>query len=156
MFYDVESFIQWVKDVRAAGITVPIIPGIMPIQTHAVFAKWVERERLSVPQHFYDALNPVKDDEEKFKVTGTKLVADMCRRILDADIGVSGLHIYTLNAAVGARMLLEELELVQKALIVAPAPVLSTSPTTAARFPDFKLRSPTSVRASLAPALLEA
>lgn len=122
MFYDADLFINWVRRVRAAGITVPIVPGIMPIQSFATFTKWVARENILVPQHFYDALLPVKDDDARVREVGTKLVGDMCRAILAADVGITGLHIYTLNLAVGARMLLEEVGLIPKAEQVNPLP----------------------------------
>lgn len=122
MFYDVDLFVGWVRKVRAAGITVPIVPGIMPIQAYATFSKWVARENIIVPEHFYAALEPVKDDDSLVRSVGTKLVGDMCKAILAADVGITGLHIYTLNLAVGARMLLEEVGLVAKAEQVNPLP----------------------------------
>jgi methylenetetrahydrofolate reductase (NADPH) len=41
MFYDTDIFFDWVRRVRAAGITVPIVPGIMPIQNWEKFQTWV-------------------------------------------------------------------------------------------------------------------
>ena len=123
MFYDTNILFEWVKRVRAAGITVPILPGIMPIQNWEKFAKWVEREQIIVPPHFYDALNPVKGDDEQVRKVGTKLVADMCRTILaNEEVGIKGLHIYTLNLEKGARMLLEELNLEGHREQIAPLP----------------------------------
>ncbi|ODN80626.1 methylenetetrahydrofolate reductase [Cryptococcus amylolentus CBS 6039] len=123
MFYDTDIFFDWVKRVRAAGITVPIIPGIMPIQNWEKFDKWVQRENIIVPQHFYDALNPVKGDDEKVRQVGTKLVAEMCRKILDnKEAGIKGLHVYTLNLEKGARMLLQELGFEGRREQIAPLP----------------------------------
>lgn len=123
MFYDHTIFLQWVRDVRAAGITVPILPGIMPIQSWQKFMTWVKRESIVVPQHFYDALNPVQGDDEKVRAVGTKLVAGMCKAILaDEEAGIKGLHIYTLNLEKGARMLLEELDCQPRRESVAPLP----------------------------------
>ncbi|KAF8202173.1 methylenetetrahydrofolate reductase-domain-containing protein [Pholiota molesta] len=104
MFYDVDLFISWVKAIREAGITIPIVPGIAPIQT------------------FLDALEPVKNNDEKVREIGTKLVADMCRKILDADIGIRGFHFYTMNLEKGTKMLLEELNLVPRIETVKPLP----------------------------------
>jgi len=123
MFYDTDILFEWVKRVRAAGITVPIVPGIMPIQNWEKFAKWVEREQIIVPPHFYEALNPVKGDDEQVRKVGTKLVADMCRTLLaNKEAGIKGLHIYTLNLEKGARMLLEELNLEGRREQIAPLP----------------------------------
>ncbi|WVQ67305.1 methylenetetrahydrofolate reductase [Kwoniella botswanensis] len=123
MFYDTSIFFDWVKRVREAGITVPIVPGIMPIQNWEKFEKWVQRESIVVPQHFYDALRPVKGDDERVRQVGTKLVAGMCKEILaNKEAGIKGLHIYTLNLEKGARMLLQELGLEGRREQIAPLP----------------------------------
>lgn len=122
MFYDVGIFVDWVKRVRAAGINVPIVPGIMPIQSWQKFQTWVKRENIIVPPHWYELLNPVQDDDEQVRAVGTKLVGEMCRQILDAGVGITGLHVYTLNLEKGARMLLEEVGLEARREQVAPLP----------------------------------
>lgn len=123
MFYDTDIFFDWVKRVRAAGITVPIIPGIMPIQNWEKFQTWVKRERIVVPPHFIEALDPVRGDDERVRAVGTKLVGEMCRKILaNEEAGIKGLHIYTLNLEKGARMLLQELNLEGRREQIAPLP----------------------------------
>ncbi|KAF8074968.1 methylenetetrahydrofolate reductase-domain-containing protein [Lyophyllum atratum] len=122
MFYDVEVFIAWVKEVRAAGIMVPIVPGIAPIQTWNGFMRATSLAKTVIPQSFTDALEPHKNDDEKVRAIGTKLVADMCRRILKADLSIRGLHFYTMNLEKGTKMLLEELNLVPRVETIKPLP----------------------------------
>ncbi|KAI0364728.1 methylenetetrahydrofolate reduct [Pilatotrama ljubarskyi] len=122
MFYDVDMFVEWVKAARAAGITVPIVPGIMPVQTWNGFQKATTLAKITVPQPFLDALEPYKNNDEKVREVGTKLVADLCRRILAADIGIKGLHFYTMNLEKGCRLLLEELNLVPRIEVIKPLP----------------------------------
>ncbi|RSH83120.1 uncharacterized protein EHS24_006777 [Apiotrichum porosum] len=123
MFYDVDIFFAWVKRVREYGITVPIVPGIMPIQNWGKFQTWVKRESIVVPPHFYEALNPVQGDDEQVRAVGTQLVADMCRQILEnKEAGIKGLHVYTLNLEKGARMLLETLDMDPRREQVMPLP----------------------------------
>ncbi|KAG6331406.1 hypothetical protein ID866_7684 [Astraeus odoratus] len=122
MFYDVDIFVDWVKAVRAAGITIPIVPGIAPIQTWNGFLKATSLAKTQIPQSFMDALEPHKNDDEKVRAIGTKLVADMCRKILDADLGIKGLHFYTMNLEKGTKMLLQELNLVPRVETVKPLP----------------------------------
>lgn len=122
MFYDVDVFITWVKAVRAAGITVPIVPGIAPIQTWNGFIKSTTLSGTTIPQSLLDQLEPHKSNDEKVRELGTKLVADMCRRILQEDIGIRGIHFYTMNLEKGTRMLLEELKLVPRVEVVKPLP----------------------------------
>jgi methylenetetrahydrofolate reductase (NADPH) len=122
MFYDVEVFISWVKAVREAGITVPIVPGIAPIQTWNGFMRATSLAKTVIPQSFLDVLEPHKNNDEKVRELGTKLVADMCRKILAADIGIHGLHFYTMNLEKGTKMLLEELNLVPRVETIKPLP----------------------------------
>ncbi|KAF7968517.1 hypothetical protein HWV62_27559 [Athelia sp. TMB] len=122
MFYDVEVFLDWVKSVRAAGITIPIVPGIAPIQTWNGFQRATSLAKTVIPKSFSDALEPYKNDDEKVRAIGIKLVADMCRRILDADIGIKGLHFYTMNLEKATRLLLEELNLVPRVETIKPLP----------------------------------
>lgn len=122
MFYDVEVFIDWVRAVRAAGITIPIVPGIAPIQTWNGFQRATSMAKITIPQSFYDVLEPVRNDDERVREIGTRLVADMCRRILKEDIGIRGLHFYTMNLEKGTKMLLQELNLVPRIETIKPLP----------------------------------
>ena len=101
----------------------------MPIQSWATFEKWVARENITVPPHFYDALLPVKDDDARVREVGTKLVGEMCKKLLAEPGAISGLHIYTLNLQVGARMLLEEVGLGPSVPDVSPMPWTPVSAT---------------------------
>ncbi|KAI0717993.1 methylenetetrahydrofolate reduct [Cerioporus squamosus] len=122
MFYDIDMFVEWVRAARAAGITIPIVPGIMPIQTWNGFQKATSLAKITVPRTFLDELEPHKNNDEKVRELGTKLVANMCRQILAADLGIKGLHFYTMNLEKGCRMLLEELNLVPRVEVVKPLP----------------------------------
>jgi len=107
MFYDVDIFLAWVKKCRERGIDVPIIPGIMPISTHASFKRRADWTKCHVPDDWYAALEPVKNDDAAVRDVGKGLVTEMCRKILDA--GILHLHFYTMNLAQATRMVLEEL-----------------------------------------------
>ncbi|TFK29728.1 methylenetetrahydrofolate reductase [Coprinopsis marcescibilis] len=122
MFFDVDVFISWVKAIRAAGITIPIVPGIMPIQTWNGFRKSTSLAGAEIPQFLLDALEPVKNDDEKVREIGTKLVAEMCKKILNSGLGIRGLHFYTMNLEKGTKMLLEELNLIPRIETIKPLP----------------------------------
>jgi methylenetetrahydrofolate reductase (NADPH) len=108
MFYDVDNFLRWVDKVRARGITVPILPGIMPIATYASFMRRANHMQCKVPKEWMEKLEPVKSDDVAVREVGKTLVADMCRKILAA--GLPHLHFYTMNLAQATRMVLEELD----------------------------------------------
>lgn len=112
MFYDVDNFLSWVDKVRQKGIEVPIVPGIMPIQTHAAFLRRANWSNCKIPEKWIKALEPVKNDDAAVREVGKDLVAEMCQRIIDA--GIMQLHFYTMNLAQATRMVLEELDLVPK------------------------------------------
>ena len=112
MFYDVENFISWCREIRAAGIHIPIIPGIMPILTYSAFVRRAKWSQVKVPQHFFDALDPVKDDDFVVREIGTQLVAEMCQKLIDSGF-VNHLHFYTMNLERSTIMLLETLNLIE-------------------------------------------
>ncbi|KAG8758831.1 hypothetical protein FRC11_002982 [Ceratobasidium sp. 423] len=122
MFYDADVFIRWVKAAREAGITIPIVPGINPIQTWNGFIRATTLSKTDIPQDLMEALEPHKNNDEKVRELGTKIVADLCRKILDADIGIKGLHFYTMNLEKGTKMLLEELNFVPRVETIKPLP----------------------------------
>lgn len=122
MFYDVDIFVNWVKEVRNAGINVPIIPGIMPIQTWNGFQKAIQMSQTQVPKSWMDELEPVKEDDAKVREVGTKLVSNLCRKILESNTGVRGLHLYTMNLERGPKMILQELNLIPRTQTVNPLP----------------------------------
>lgn len=91
MFYDADNFIHWVKWCRETGINVPLIPGIMPISTYAAFLRRSNWAKCRVPPEWMEALEPVKNDDAAVKQIGKKLVAEMCRKMLDN--GINHLHL---------------------------------------------------------------
>ncbi|KAJ5911989.1 Methylenetetrahydrofolate reductase 1 [Penicillium subrubescens] len=109
MFYDVDLFIEWVKKCRAKGITVPIIPGIMPIQQYASFIRRSNWTKARVPPEWMEALEPVKNDDAAVREIGKRLIADMCRKLMA--FGLNHLHFYTMNLAQATKLVLEELGL---------------------------------------------
>jgi len=109
LFYDNDEFASFVKSCRDMGITVPILPGIMPIQSYPGFQKMTTLCKTKVPQKMYDALEPVKDDEQKVKDVGVDLAVDMCKELLAK--GVPGLHFYTLNLESSVLRIIEGLKI---------------------------------------------
>ncbi|MBW0493679.1 hypothetical protein O181_033394 [Austropuccinia psidii MF-1] len=122
MFYDVDIFIAWVRQIRAAGITVPVVPGIMPIQSWTQFKRITNFSNTIIPQYFLDQLESIQADDQAVREVGTKLVADMCRKILKSDLGIRILHFYTMNLERGTKMILDELNLSPSRDITNPLP----------------------------------
>ena len=91
MFYDVDNFISWCSKLRKIGVDIPIIPGIMPISTYAAFIRRAKWSEIAIPQHFLDALDPIKDDDFLVRERGTELVSEMCNKLLQSGY-VNHLH----------------------------------------------------------------
>lgn len=108
LFYDVDDFLQWVKKVRAKGIDIPIIPGIMPIQTYSSFLRLVKLCGTKVPPAISAALDPIRNDDQKVKDYGVSLAVEMiCRITSEGDI--RGVHFCTLNLERSVQLVLENL-----------------------------------------------
>jgi len=94
-FFDNDTFFRFRDDCRAAGITLPIIPGIMPIGNFDQIVRFSAMCGAGIPDWLREQMEPIKDDLEAVKALGIDLAAKQCRELLQA--GVPGLHFYTLN-----------------------------------------------------------
>lgn len=113
LFYDVDRYMQFVRDCRSRGIGCPILPGVMPVMTYAGFKRMTSFCKTAVPQHIADALEAIKGSEEAVKAYGISLGTMMCQRLLDG--GAPGIHMYTLNLERSAVAILENVGLIAKA-----------------------------------------
>ncbi|KAG8568417.1 hypothetical protein GDO81_013991 [Engystomops pustulosus] len=113
LFFRAETFLQFLKDCRAIGITCPILPGIFPIQGYGSLRQLVKLSKLEVPQEIKDIIEPIKDNDAAIRNYGIDLAVSMCRELLDSGL-VHGLHFYTLNREVATIAVLRRLGLWQE------------------------------------------
>lgn len=111
MFYDVDCFLKFAKRCRDDGITVPILPGILPIQNYRGFERMTGFCKTAVPQAVRDAIEPIKDDDVAVKQFGVRLGIDMCRRILKSGLS-PGIHFYSLNLEHSVMAIIDKLDLI--------------------------------------------
>ena len=97
LFYNNDLYLQWVKECREAGITAHIIPGIMPILGYDKFHKSVKYCQTNVPQDLYDALEPLKADDDKVREFGVQYAIKQSQDLIDRGEGCRFLHYYTMN-----------------------------------------------------------
>ncbi|KAG8899819.1 hypothetical protein FRB99_006434 [Tulasnella sp. 403] len=110
LFYDAIRFKGWVKRVREAGITVPIIPGIMPIQSYGSFQRMTKLCKTEVPRDILDALEPIKNDDQRVKDYGVDLATRLVSQLTtDPELGIRGVHFCTLNLEKSVRKTLDRL-----------------------------------------------
>lgn len=110
LFYDVDRFLQFRRECREIGITVPILPGLMPILTYGGFKRMTAFCKTLVPSHIAATVEALKDNDEALKAYGVSLGTLMAQRLLDA--GVPGIHVYTLNLERSAVAILQSAGLV--------------------------------------------
>jgi methylenetetrahydrofolate reductase (NADPH) len=97
MFFDVEVYDHFVKACRAAGINVPIIPGIMCISNYGGFKRMIKFCKTRVTEEIMAKMEELKEDAEGIKKYGIELGISMCQRL--KELGAPGLHFYTLNTS---------------------------------------------------------
>ena len=97
MFFDVAVYKQFVKDCREAGITCPIIPGLMCINAYAGFKKMTSFCKTRVPVELERKLEQLKEDPAAVKEFGIEFGTQQCQELLQGDDTPPVLHFYTLN-----------------------------------------------------------
>ncbi|ODV57970.1 methylenetetrahydrofolate reductase (NAD(P)H) MET13 [Ascoidea rubescens DSM 1968] len=117
MFYDVDNFLNWCNVLKNDWkISVPIIPGIMPISTYSSFIRRATWSHINIPDSFLSVLKPFKDDDAKIKELGAELITEMCRTLIDSNL-VNHLHFYTMNLESSTISILEKLNLLNNFVI---------------------------------------
>lgn len=96
-FFDNTVFLRYVERARAAGITVPIVPGIMPVTNFAQTRKFAAMCGTIVPDSLARHFDGLEDDVDTRKLVAATIAAEQCTKL--ADEGVSEFHFYTLNRA---------------------------------------------------------
>jgi len=104
--------LKFVADCRKMGITIPILPGLMPILSYNGLLRMCGLCGTSVPKKILEDLAPIKDDDAAVQEYGIKQMAEMCRELIKG--GVHGLHFYTLNMERSVREILLLLGLISE------------------------------------------
>ena len=95
LFYDPLEFLDYLDACTKIGITVPNLPGVLPVQNYNSFKRIVNMCSLKVPQELSENLEKYKNDDEKVKEYGIVNCTNICKTLLDR--GVKGIHFYTMN-----------------------------------------------------------
>jgi methylenetetrahydrofolate reductase (NADPH) len=96
-FYDAEAYYRFVGECDALGITIPIVPGIMPIGNFSQLMRFSNACGAKIPHWLKEKLESYGDDTDSVRALGLDVVTELCSDLLDH--GAPGLHFYTLNQA---------------------------------------------------------
>jgi methylenetetrahydrofolate reductase (NADPH) len=107
LFFDNKFFFNFVERARTAGITVPIIPGLMPILSVKQIKRITSMCGSSIPHELQLELESAADDDEKASEIGIRQCIRQAKDLLSH--GVSGIHFYVLNKSTHIRKIIEAL-----------------------------------------------
>lgn len=94
-FYNPDAYFAFVESANRVGVTLPIIPGIMPITNFTQLARFSDACGAEIPRWVRRRLEGYGDDVESLRAFGHEVVLNLCRRLIDG--GAPGLHFYTMN-----------------------------------------------------------
>ena len=97
VFFDNDLYFRYLDRVRARGITIPIVPGIMPMHNFKQARSFVTRAGTSVPDWLAAKFDGLDDDAETRKLVAATVAAGQVQKL--AKHGVDTFHFYTMNRA---------------------------------------------------------
>jgi methylenetetrahydrofolate reductase (NADPH) len=118
-FFDVAQYRAMIDRLRALGCDTPVIPGVLPVTNPAQTRRFAALAGATIPPEVDERFRAVEHDPAAVYDVGVEVARDLARDLLD--LGVPGLHFYTLNRARATREVCADLGL------GAPPPAVSRS-----------------------------
>lgn len=94
-FFNPDAYFHFVDEVRALGVEVPIVAGIMPFHNYAKIAQFAARDGIEIPRWVALKMEGFMDDAASIRAFGLDVVTGLCERLIAG--GAPGIHFYTLN-----------------------------------------------------------
>lgn len=110
-FFDNDDYFSYVERVRALGVDVPVIPGIMPIVNYSSVEKMLSMNGGRMPETLRRELERRRDEADAVAELGMAFMALQCKDLLER--GAPGLHFYTLNKSTATRAVVSALHATQ-------------------------------------------
>ena len=107
LFFDNEKYFELGDRMRAEGVKVPIVPGIMPITNVSQIERFTKMCGATIPEELHERLHAAQDDPAIVMAAGIEHAIKQCRELLER--GAPGLHFYTLNKSHATRSILAAL-----------------------------------------------
>ena len=96
-FFNADSYFYFIDRLEKMGVTVPVVPGIMPIVNFSNLTRFSDMCGAEIPRWIRKQLEAYGDDSDSIRKFGEEVVTEMCAKLLSQ--GAPGLHFYTLNQA---------------------------------------------------------
>ena len=109
MFFRASDYFALVERLRARGVDLPVLPGIMPILNLASISRQGELIGTEVPPEVVARISRHEGDAVAMRAEGIALAAELCEELLDG--GAPGLHFYTLNRSKATLEIFERLRI---------------------------------------------
>jgi methylenetetrahydrofolate reductase (NADPH) len=109
MVFRASDYVGLVERAAAAGVTIPILPGIMPILNLGQVSRMAELSGHPLPDEVVERISAVSDDPAAVRAEGIAMAAELCKVLLAA--GAPGLHFYTLNRSKATREIFAALQI---------------------------------------------
>ncbi len=97
-FFNADAYFHFVEQVRALGVRVPIVAGVMPFHNFAKIAQFAARDGIEIPRWVALKMEGFMDDAASIRAFGLDVVTQMCERLIAG--GAPGIHFYTMNQSV--------------------------------------------------------
>lgn len=94
-FYNADAYEHFVNETAALGVTIPIVPGIMPISGFSKLARFSDACGAEIPRWMRRKFESYGDDAGSVRAFGLDVVTELCERLLAQ--GAPGLHFYSMN-----------------------------------------------------------
>ena len=94
-FFNADSYFYFIDRLEKMGVTIPVVPGIMPIVNFSNLVRFSDMCCAEIPRWIRKQLEAYGDDSDSIRKFGEEVVTEMCEKLLKA--GAPGLHFYTLN-----------------------------------------------------------
>jgi len=108
-FYNADAYFRFVDSVRAMGLDVPVVPGIMPITSSTQLLRFSDACGAEIPRWIRLQLQGYGDDTASIKAFGLDVVTELCERLRRQ--GAPSLHFYTMNQSAAVLAISERLGL---------------------------------------------
>jgi methylenetetrahydrofolate reductase (NADPH) len=96
-FFDLDAFLRFYDRVLAAGISIPILPGIMPVTNFKGLVKMAQACQTAIPSWLANLFEGLDEDADTRRLIACSVAAEMCAKLEEQ--GFSDFHFYTLNRA---------------------------------------------------------